>query len=389
MESELNLTMEIFDWPQPVHTRVPIAEPNLSEHERKKLLLSFDSTWIGSNSRFVRESEEQFLRVLEFPEKYSAVIVSNGSVALTLALEALGVQTGDEVIVPTLTYAACASTIITHGAIPVFCDVNQDTWQISIAELMEKVTTRTKVILLCHTYGVPSDYAQIIDWARSRNIKVIEDCSEALGGRVANRHVGTQGDIATFSFFPNKLITSGEGGMCVTNDPDLEKRLRLLRGQGMSLSSRYWFLVPGFNFRITGLQAGILIGQLDRFTELFNSRQNSEEKWVKTLGNYVVRPTLSDNCSRAPWLFSCTIPGMTVRTKKIIVERLANSGIETRPVFYPLDIMPAFSKYGTRTSPVSESIANLGITLPTGFHVKEETYIEVGQLIKETLDANN
>ena len=381
--------MEIKSWPQPGKTICAIAQPNLTIHERSLLLESFDSTWIGSNSGLIEKAEDAFLKVCNFPKQFSSVLVSNGSLALTLALEALGIGQGDEVIVPSITYAACASTVVNQGAIPVFCDVELDSWQLSISTIKNLITEKTKAIILCHTYGVATDYYDVVTWVKSIGIFVIEDCSEALGGVVRDNPVGVQGDIATFSFFPNKLITSGEGGMCVTKNSEFLSTMKLLRGQGMSPTSRYWFLRSGFNFRITGLQASILIAQLDRFQELFNLRKKSEDRWSQTLAELVNRPVVSDDCIRAPWLFSCTIPELTLQKKLRLADKLAKIGIETRPVFYPLEGMPAFQRYQSGKNLNAQSISAQGITLPTGYHVQKDIYRVVLQHVRESLIATD
>jgi perosamine synthetase len=381
--------MEIKSWPQPIKPICAIAQPNLTIHERSSLLKSFDSTWIGSNSELIEKAEEAFLKVLNFPKQFSSVLVSNGSLALTLALEALGIGQGDEVIVPSITYAACASTVVNQGATPVFCDVELDSWQLSLNTTKNMITEKTRAIILCHTYGVATDYFEIITWAKSIGIFVIEDCSEALGGVVRDNPVGVQGDIATFSFFPNKLITSGEGGMCVTKNSEFLSTMKLLRGQGMSPTSKYWFLRSGFNFRITGLQASILLAQLDRFQELFHLRKKSEDRWSQILAELVNRPIVSDDCIRAPWLFSCIIPELTLQKKLKLADQLAKIGIETRPVFYPLELMPAFKKYQSSKNLNAQSISTRGITLPTGYHVQKNIYRVVLQHIKESLIATD
>jgi perosamine synthetase len=378
-----------MNWPQPKKILVPLAQPSLTSLERQLLIENFDSSWIGSNSEMVASAETLFLRTLRFPSESQALLVSNGSVAISLALEALGIKPGDEIILPSLTYAACASTIINHGAIPVFCDVDRESWQITIMNIREKITAKTKAIMVVHLYGVANNFQEIVDFARKHNIKVIEDCSEAIGGLVDGKTIGTWGDVATFSFFPNKLITSGEGGMCVTASEEIAQTMRILRGQGMSATNRYWFVRAGYNFRITGLQASILLAQLSRFDELFELRKTSEETWAKILNSSIARPKVHSVATRAPWLFTATFLNLSSDLKYDLARSLADLGIETRPVFYPLSEMPAFSRFRIKNDINAREIAQLGMTLPTGFHVQEETYKKVAEEIEVLSNANN
>ena len=366
-------------WPQPSKIDVPLSMPDLSNSERAALLSVFDSGWVGSGAQIIPDLEEQFCSHLNV--RYSQ-LVSNGSVALILALKALRVGPGDEVIVPSLTYAATASSVVNVGAEPVFCDVSLDSWQITLEEIMGAITAATKAVIVPHIYGVPADIKPIVEFCRASGIFVIEDAAEALGAIYAGVHVGTIADIGTFSFFPNKLITSGEGGLCVTNNSELHSRMKLLKSQGMSSQLRYVFEVPGYNFRMSGMQAAVLQAQLYRFDELFSKRLASEEVWRNSLKN--VRQAEADyEHVKAPWIFSFRIEGISPREKRSIAEDLAGLGIETRPVFYPLPLMPAFNRFRSHGESKSTIISNESISVPTGSHVPKETYALVSAIVSK------
>jgi perosamine synthetase len=364
-------------WPQPIKVAVPLSMPDLTESERANLLRIFDSGWVGSGASVIPDLEEQFSTHLETQHSQ---LVSNGSVAIMLALRSLGVGPGDEVIVPALTYAATASSVCNVGAEPVFCDVSLGSWQITLDQVIGAISDKTKAVIVPHVYGMPADLKPIIDFCRDSGIFVIEDAAEALGASYQGAKVGTLADIGTYSFFPNKLITSGEGGLCVTNNPELDAKMRLLKSQGMSSLLRYVFDEPGFNFRMSGIQAAILQAQLQRFDELFSDRLASEQLWRQSLSNITEPEALYDHV-RAPWIFSFRIKGISQSSKRLIAKELAALGIETRPVFYPLPMMPAFNRFRTTGIGQSVTISDESISLPTGKHVPAQIYETVSKVV--------
>jgi perosamine synthetase len=364
-------------WPQPAKIDVPLSMPDLSDSERTNLLEVFDSGWIGSGAKIIPDLEELFCAHLGVQH---AQLVSNGSVALMLALRSLDIGPGDEVIVPSLTYAATASSVVNVGADPVFCDVSLESWQITLDDIVGAITAKTKAVIVPHIYGMPADIKPILEFCRASGIFVIEDAAEALGALYGGINVGTIADIGTYSFFPNKLITSGEGGLCVTNNSELNARMKLLKSQGMSSQLRYVFEEPGYNFRISGIQAAVLQSQLQRFDELFSRRWDSEETWRKSLKSFR-EPEAGYDYVRAPWIFSLRVPGISHRTKRLITEELASRGIETRPVFYPLPLMPGFSRFRSHGETRAAIISDESLSLPTGKHVPEATYEIVASVI--------
>jgi len=370
-------------WPQPTEVRVPVSQPNLSGVERELLLEAFDSGWIGSNSKLVTDCEKE---MSDFFGVQDSVLVSNGSVAIVLALDALGVGEGDEVIVPSLTYAATASSVVHVGASPVFCDVHESSWQITAEEIAKAYTPKTKAVIVPHTYGVPADMESIMIKTQELGILLIEDCAESFGAEFGHSKVGTFGDAATFSFFPNKLLTSGEGGLVLVKSKEVLEKVRILRGQGMSPSHRYVFEMPGYNFRITGLQAAVLLGQLRRFPELWSAREGSEAQIRSLLANFASVPSGDYSFKRSPWIFSATLETEQKWANLNVAEQLALKGIETRPVFWPLGRMKAFSRFRTVGDTISQKIVERAISLPSGPHVSDENATEIAEIIKSVIN---
>ena len=366
-------------WPQPREVLTQVASPIIDFEEKDNLNKVIESGWIGANGSFTREVES----ALSTYFSSSGLVVSNGSVAISLALSALRIGPGDEVLIPDLTYAATASVVIHAGAIPVLCDVDLDSWNISTEEMLRKITKKTKAIIVVHLYGLPANMTPIMDIAREYNLLVIEDCAEAFGATQNDSKVGTFGSIGTFSFFPNKLITSGEGGLVITREEELWERMRLLRGQGMDTSNRYFFLEPGFNYRMTELQACILSAQLKKLEVLWARREESENHYRVELQPWVVESVANYLHRRSPWIFTIRIPGISPDNKIALARTLAESGIESRPVFYPLSTMPAFSKYRSSRSPHAEQISREGISLATGSHVSFSAMEKIIETVKE------
>ena len=240
---------------------IPIAEPLLEEEELNNVMEAVKSGWISSKGKFIPEFEENFARYCGV--KHS-VATSNGTVALHLALATLGIKEGDEVIVPTLTFIATANAVRYTGAKPVFVDSNPDYWCIDPEKIEGAITPKTRAIIPVHLYGHPCDMEAIMAVAKKHDLYVIEDAAEAHGAEHKGRKVGSFGDIACFSFYGNKIITTGEGGMCLTDDEILAERMRILRDHGMNPGKRYWHDIVGFNYRMTNMQAAIGVAQLEK-----------------------------------------------------------------------------------------------------------------------------
>ena len=263
--------MEIARKQKPLADRgIPLYRPDLSGNEKKYALDCIDSTWISSIGQYVGKFEEALARITGAPH---AIVVCNGTVALHLAMHCLGIGPGDEVIVPTFTYIASVNAITQTGAKPIFAESRESDWLIDPTKIEALTTPRTKAILPVHLYGAVCDMPAIMEIARKRGLKIIEDCAESLGATLHGQHTGTFGDIGTFSFFGNKTITTGEGGAVIAADPALSHRLRIVKGQGQSLTRRYWHEELGFNYRMTNIAAAIGFAQSERLPEILAAKR--------------------------------------------------------------------------------------------------------------------
>lgn len=338
----------------------PIYQPSLTGNEKKYVNECLDSTWISSKGQFIKEFEKAFANYINIEH---AAGVCNGTVAIHLALLALGIKAGDEVIVPTFTYIASANPIVQVGATPVFVDSKADTWQMSPEDIEKKITPRTRAIMVVHLYGHPCDMDRIMQIAKKHDLLVIEDCAEAIGTRYKGQHVGTFGDVATFSFFGNKTITCGEGGMVVTNDSTIYDRLVHFKGQGLAKHREYWHDVLGYNYRMTNIQAAIGLAQLEQ-VETFLAKKQQIAKWYsENLKNtsFDFHRTIGD-VFHSYWMCSILVKKAGLRDS--LREFLKESGIETRPTFYPIHTMPMYAKQFAKHQ-VAEDLASRGINLPS------------------------
>lgn len=360
---------------------LPISIPDLSGNEYKYLCDAFLSTWISSSGEYIDKFEVGFA---DYCECSHGVAVSNGTVALHLALVALGIKAGDEVIVPDLTFAATINAVIHANATPVIVDVEKDSWCISPEEISKAITPNTKAIIPVHLYGQPADMGKIMKIANDNNLFVIEDCAEAHGAKFNNHKVGSFGDISCFSFFGNKVITTGEGGMCVTNNRELDIKMRELRDHGMSKSRRYWHNYPGFNYRMTNLQAAIGVAQLERIDQILLDRNKIEIDYRKILDgckNIEFQKSDYQDRNKITWLVSILIN----ENRDKYLSLMKEAGIDSRPFFYPLSIMPPYKDY-LFSNKNSLKISEKGVNLPTNRNVSEKFIIKVKKIFPECED---
>jgi perosamine synthetase len=340
--------------------KIPVYQPDLNGNEKKYVNECIDSSWISSKGKFVGDFERIFADRIGIQH---AASVCNGTLALHLALLALGIGPGDEVIVPTLTYIATANAVAYTGATPVFVDSIRDTWQIDPLEVRRHITPKTRAIIPVHLYGQACDMDSLLSIAREYRLFIIEDCAEAIGTMYKGKQVGTFGDISCFSFFGNKTITTGEGGMVVTNDKTLIERSRHLKGQGLAEHREYWHDVVGYNYRMTNIQAAIGVAQLER-ADLFIKRKREIAIFYKeALCDIPVEPhSEAADTIHSYWMFSLLVQRAEQRDQ--LRKHLADAGIETRPLFYPVHTMPMYAK-NYRKHPVAEDLAWRGINLPS------------------------
>lgn len=338
---------------------LPIYIPDLSGNEKKYVNECIDTTWISSIGSFVDRFETAFRQAIGTPHAHT---VSNGTVALHLALHCLDIGPGDEVIVPTFTYIASVNTIAQTGAKPVFVDCSPDDWLIDVADVARKITSRTKAILPVHLYGATCDMHALQKIATDRNLKIVEDCAEALGSSIDGRHVGTFGDVGTFSFFGNKTVTTGEGGMVVAGNDALATRMKLVKGQGQSFTRRYWHVEQGFNYRMTNICAAIGLAQMERLQPILDRKHALGRLYRQlTKDMPVTYQKLRPGVVSSDWLVSFLIP--RGQNRDGVMKYMQNRGIETRPVFHCAHQMPMYSK--GESFAVSEDISRRGISVPS------------------------
>jgi perosamine synthetase len=340
--------------------KYPVYRPSLSGNERKYVNECLDSTWISSKGPFITEFETAFAR---FVGADYAASVSNGTVALHLALLALGIGPGDEVIVPTLTYIASVNAIRYCGARPVFVDSLSATWQVDPEDVARKITSRTKAIMAVHLYGHSCDMDALVTVARRHSVFLIEDCAEAFGTYYHGRHVGTFGEISTFSFFGNKTITTGEGGMVTTRDRTLYERILHFKGQGLARHREYWHDIVGYNYRMTNVCAAIGLAQLEQAKNFLSSKKRIAEQYRSGLERLPLDIHREEHDTvHSYWMFSILLNDPNQREP--LREFLKIHGIETRPVFYPVHTMPMYN-VPYEQHPVAEGLGWRGINLPS------------------------
>ena len=372
-----------ISWPLPTNVEVHVASTSISEIEKSFVLDTLESNWIGPGGLYNNLVENFFSETLG----QDTILVSNGTIAIVLALQALGVGPGDEVIVPDLTYAATASAVVLVGATPIFADVDLDSWCIEVDNIEKLVTNKTKAVIVVHLYGNMGGVKLLSTFCKLKSLYLIEDCAESLFAKdPEGKLAGTYGDVATFSFFANKLITSGEGGAVSSPNKDIISKMKLLRGQGMDPLKRYFFLLPGSNYRMTNVQAAILWGQIQRLDEIRTTRTAQENLYEKSLNAIAMSSLAAPKSLRAPWLYTCRIRGVNLDTKMGIANKLAEQGIETRPVFDPLTAMPAFNKFKRAENRNTRVIATEGITLPTGSHVDDSAIKRISNLVIQFIE---
>lgn len=361
---------------------IPVASPQLNGNEKKYINECIDTNWISSKGEFVDRFEDEFSNYCNVEH---GVSTSNGTVAIHLALKALNIGKGDEVIVPNLTFAATANAVIYTGATPVLVDVNEESWTIDPKAIEENISSNTKAIIPVHLYGQPADMDKILDIANENELYVIEDSAEAHGARYKVKKVGSFGDIACFSFYGNKIITTGEGGMCLTDDKNLKDKMEMLRDHGMDRDKRYWHNEVGFNYRMTNLQAAVGVGQLEKVDEIIQKRnwiKNTYDKYLKDIPGITLQKKLS-NRDNVCWMYSILINKKFNVTRDELSGILKNNNIGSRPFFYPLDEMDIYKEYrnGNKLNN-SKLISRQGLNLPTSLNLSEDDIKRITKVIK-------
>lgn len=352
--------------------KIPLYQPSLDGNEKTYVNDCLESNWISSKGKYITEFEKKFA---EYIGARYAGAVANGTVALHLSLVAMGVGQGDEVIVPTLTFVACANAVVYTGASPVFVDSLENTWQMDPDEVRRKITTKTRAIIAVHLYGHPCEIDELAAIAKEHDLYLLEDCAEALGARYKNRLVGGFGDMSIFSFYGNKTITTGEGGMVVTNNETLYDRAVRFRGQGLAKNRQYWHEILGYNYRMTNISAAIGLAQLERLEHFISKKRRIAEWYREELKESPVQfHDATGQVMHSYWMCSILVP--EPRQRDELRDYLAGKGIETRPMFYPIHTLPCYApKFGRHK--VAENLGWRGINLPSwpGLDKKQVDFI--------------
>jgi perosamine synthetase len=365
--------------------RIPVSAPAFHGKEREYLLDSFDSTWISSNGPYLQKFEEAFA---SFCHARHAISCSNGTVALHLSLLGAGVGPGDEVIVPDITFIATGNAAVYCGAKPVFADVDPATWNLDPEAVKKAIGPRTKAIIAVHLYGHPADLEPLSAIAREHGLALIEDAAEAHGAEYKGRRVGAIGDIGTFSFYGNKIVTTGEGGMVVTNNDDLAVKIFQMKGQGQDFKKRYWFPILGYNYRLTNMQAAIGLAQLECIDWHLGERRRVANSYLRLLKDcpFITLPVEKPWAKHAYWMFGVMLNRNARCHRDTVMKRLEEMGIETRPFFYPLHTQPVYKDLKSKNDcPVADLVASSGLCLPTWAGLGEEQIAEVSSTLKKIL----
>jgi len=367
---------------------VPVNEPLLNGNELTYVQKCIETGWISSDGSFVRRFEEEFaMRV----DRKHGIAVCNGSVALDAAVAALDIGTEDEVILPTFTIISCVSAIVRAGATPVVLDCDPYTWNMDVSQIEDKITPRTKAIMVVHIYGLPVDMDPVISLSEKYGLKIIEDAAEAHGLTYKGKACGSFGDISMFSFYPNKLITTGEGGMIVTDDDHLADRCRSLRNLCFQPKRRFVHEDLGWNFRMSNIQAALGVAQLERLDESIAKKKYIGRRYNELLSD-IPRIQLpldrTDYAENVYWVYGIVLDNKMQFDAEEAMRRLARRDIGSRPFFWPMHEQPVFKKMGLfngESCPVAERLARQGFYIPSGLALTDEQMDKVAEAMQEVM----
>jgi perosamine synthetase len=372
---------------------IPVNEPLLHGNEAKYLAQCIESGWISSEGPFVRKLEQGMATV---GGQRHGIAVTNGSAALELAVAALKIGPGDEVILPTFTIISCAAAIVRAGAVPIVVDCEPTTWNMDPTQVESNITPRSKAIMVVHIYGLPVDMDPVIDIARRHGLKIIEDSSEQIGQVYRSRShvprsVGSFGDIATFSFYPNKHITTGEGGMVITSDDGLAARCRELRNLCFGKKHRFVHEELGWNFRMSNLQAAVGVAQLERLTQTLEKKRQIGawyDAMLADVDDLERLPARTGYAENLPWVYGVVLKDTLPFDAEEAMARMNAEGIETRPFFWPMHQQPALRDMGFFdgiSCPVAERLARRGFYIPSGVALTRGQAADVSEALRRIL----
>ena len=367
---------------------IPVNSPLLAGNEKKYLNECIDTGWISSEGPFVKKFENNMANYIG--RKY-ATACSNGSAAIDIAVRALELKAGDEVIMPTFTIISCAQSLVNHGVTPVLIDSDYKTFNINVEEIESKITSKTKAIMIVHIFGLTTDVGPLIKIAKKHNLKIIEDAAEVIGQNYKGQKCGSFGDISTFSFYSNKHITTGEGGMVLTDDKNLDDRAKSLRNLCFT-NDRFVHEEIGFNYRLTNMQAALGVAQLEQIEDII-----IKKRWIGNIYNELLKdldminlPLSKTNyCENIYWVYAITLKDNCVKTAKQVMNELHELEIGTRPFFFPMHKQPIFNKKGlflNEMLPNSEKLYQKGFYIPSGLARTEDQLKKVSSALHKVLN---
>ena len=367
---------------------IPVNEPILNGNEKKYLYECIKTGWISSEGPFVKIFEDKFANVAG---RKHGIAVCNGTAAIDLAVTAIDIKEGDEVILPTFTIISCINQIVRTGAIPVLIDSDPITWNMNVSQIEQRITSRTKAIMVVHIYGLPVDMDPVIELARVYDIKIIEDAAEMHGQSYKGRPCGSFGDISTFSFYPNKLVTTGEGGIVVTNDDAIADRCRSLRNLCFQSSKRFVHEELGWNMRMTNLQASLGIAQIERLEEFINSKRRMGRRYDELLSNtpgIQIPLQKADYAENIYWVYGLMLKDDIPIDAQEVMKKLSELKIGTRPFFWCMHEQPVLKKMGLfrgERYPVAENMARRGFYVPSGLGIRDDQIQRVAESVQKVL----
>jgi perosamine synthetase len=368
---------------------IPVNTPHIGEREKEYLIKCVDTGWISSEGPFVDQFERE---MASYADRKFGIAVCNGTAALEIAAKAIGIQEGDEVIMPAFTIISPAQAISKLGAKPILVDSDITTWNMDVSQIEAKITSRTKAILVVHIYGLPVDMEPVLDLCKKYNLKLIEDAAEMHGQTYKGKMCGSFGNVSIFSFYPNKHITTGEGGMIVTNDEVLAEKCKSYRNLCFRPTQRFVHDEIGWNYRMTNLQAALGLAQLEQIdTFLVRKREIGKlyQSLLSGLEDKVILPLdKTDFADNIYWVFGMILKDSAKMNAKEIMEKLSSKGIGSRPFFFPMHLQPVYNKMGWYTNESyknAEKMAEYGFYIPSGLGITDDEIKEVARIVREIL----
>jgi perosamine synthetase len=367
---------------------IPVCEPTLGGNEAEYVLDCVESNWISSAGKYILRFEEAFA---EACGAQYGIACANGTMALHLALATLGIGPGDEVILPTFTMIATINAVTYTGATPVLVDSEPVTWNMDLNQITGKITPRTRAVMPVHTYGHPVDMDPLMEMADRHGFHVIEDAAEAHGAEYKERRAGSLGHAGCFSFYANKIITTGEGGMITTDDPDIARLARNLRDHAFSEERHFWHKYLGFNYRMTNLQAAVGLAQTEQMESLVAARRANAARYTGTLKEIpgIVTPPEADWVKNVFWMYSILVEDEFGMTRDQLRAFLAEHGIETRTFFIPMHLQPIYYQaYKGQRYPVSEMLCQRGFYLPSASSLTSREIDYITEMVRQASAAS-